>query len=198
VEQIPSVWTRDSATILFERLKGGSYSLWSVDIRTGRQAPLFEAQSPTPLTPALTQDNKWLAYHTRDVLNGGVRDTVWIRPFPITPDRYEVSSEGTSHHPLWIAGGRELLFVIGAGQIVTREIRMSGTLEVGKSLTTAFTAPTQPPASLRPFDLLPDGHLVSDAEQASRSQGVAGVAALTSIDIVQNWFEELKARVPTK
>jgi hypothetical protein len=65
-------------------------------------------------------------------------------------------------------------------------------IEVGKSRVPALTVPTLPPASFRPFDLLPNGHIVSNAEQAFRLTGAAGAASLAGIDVVQNWFEEVK------
>jgi hypothetical protein len=60
--------------------------------------------------------------------------------------------------------------------------------------------PTAPPAAdARTFDRLPDGRFISSADPLLRPSGGYGVAgAPTEIDVVLNWFEALKARVPTK
>jgi Tol biopolymer transport system component len=194
IEQIPAVWAPDGASILFEQVKDGRYSLWSADVKSGKQVPLIERQSQAPLTPAFSPNGKWLAYHTRDISNGSARDTVWVRPFPVTTDAWEVSSEGSSHHPVWLAND-ELLMVVGAGQIVVRGIKTLSGVEVGKSRVLALTVPTSPPATFRSFDLLPNGHIVSNAEQGLRPSGAAGAASLAGIDVVQNWFEEVKQKV---
>jgi hypothetical protein len=48
-----------------------------------------------------------------------------------------------------------------------------------------------PPANPRPYDILPDGRIVSvDAAN------LAGDQASAQIQVVLNWFEELKAKLP--
>ncbi len=60
----------------------------------------------------------------------------------------------------------------------------------------AFSFQMAAPAFERPYDISRDGqHFVGliDAAQAQ-----AGAPAAEQIQVVLNWFEELKARVPTK
>jgi hypothetical protein len=148
---VPSAWTRDGR-LLFEVLKDGHYTVSALTLRTGRISPLFTDSSPSPLTPTLSPDGKWLAYHTQDPGDARAatprprRDSVWIRPFPITTDVFEVSSEGTSHHPLWLDGGRRLLYIIGAGQVVARDIGLASSPELGPARQLSSLAmSTQPP-----------------------------------------------------
>jgi hypothetical protein len=49
------------------------------------------------------------------------------------------------------------------------------------------------PASPRPFDSLPDGRLIGVAVPGLNQTG-SGPA---QIQVILNWFEELKVRVPT-
>ena len=95
-EHIPSVWIDKGRTLLYEVVKGGRYSLWLADLSTRKQSVIIDAQSVAAMTPTLSHDGKWLAYHTRLPIggsgsgglrdNGGLRDTVWVRPYPLNAD----------------------------------------------------------------------------------------------------------------
>jgi hypothetical protein len=51
------------------------------------------------------------------------------------------------------------------------------------------------PIAPRPFDMHPDGSIIGTVE----SQGTSSAAlAAPRIEVVLNWFEELKARVPSR
>src|SRR4029077_15202367 len=134
-------------------------------------------------------DGKWLAYHTQEVVSSddhtlrGARDTVWARPFPFTNDVYPVAAEGTSHHPVWSRDGHELIYVIGAGQIVARDITLTPTFNVGPARPLdSVLMPTQPPGALaRNFDTLVGGRFISDGDPLLRPEGASGTARTTEI-----------------
>ena len=166
------------------------------------------APSSLLTTGVFSPDGKWVAYHRQegastDYYARGVSDGIWIEPFPPNGDSHQVAPEGTSHHPLWSFDGREMIYVSGPGLISAREITLKGAFSVGKPRMLdglAGLMPTAPPtADARTFDRLPDGRFISSADPLLRPSGGYGIAgAPTEIDVVLNWFEELKARVPTK
>jgi Tol biopolymer transport system component len=193
---VPAAWTRDN-DLLFEVSTEGRYSVQVLSLRTRRTSPLLAESSLAPFTPTLSPDGRWLAYHRQDTVDAATtqrprRDSVWIRPYPITRDVFEVSSEGTSHHPLWLDGGRRLLYIIGAGQVVARDITLASSPQLGPARPlNSLVMPTQPPGEeARTFDVLGDGRLLSIAN----ASGVPGVAATATIEVVQNWFAELRAK----
>ena len=92
---------------------------------------------------------------------------------------------------MWSPDGTELFFVPGPSQFRVVSIRTEP--EFG------FTAPVPvpryfglaPPANARPYDILPDKRFVSvDAANLVEDQQVP------QFQIVLNWFEELRQKVP--
>jgi Tol biopolymer transport system component len=198
VEHVPMAWAPDK-TLVFEVVKSPRWSLWTLSLPSGTTRQLIPDDSASPMTPVFSPDGKWLAYHTQAFTASSRRDTVWIRRFPIDENRWEVSSEGSSHHPLWINSGRQLLYIVGAGQWIVRDLISGATpsFAPARSLP-SLIAPTAPSTvETRTFDLLSDGRIAADTGNAVVAAG--SVAAITqTIEVVEHWFEELKARVPTK
>ena len=54
---------------------------------------------------------------------------------------------------------------------------------------------TADPANPRPYDIARDGRIVA---VGTASQNQNGASAPAQIHVVLNWFDELKARVPTR
>ena len=98
--------------------------------------------------------------------------------------------------PLWSRDGKELFFVPAPGQLHGRQ-REDGTKlhfhESGRMSLEDSGCPILP--TPRTFDMpMPDGRIVG-VGPPGQSQGGSGPA---QIHVVLNWFEELKARAPTK
>ena len=141
--------------------------------------------------PALSPDGRWLAY----VSNETGTALIYVKPFPnVDDDPWNVSLDfGVS--PVWSPDGRELFYRgptdLMVAQIETEPTFSSGTPEPLFSVPGMFGGPV----AGRRFDIAPDG----DRFIVRR----VGVATQTSDDdpfngliFVENWFEELKARVP--
>jgi hypothetical protein len=111
----------------------------------------------------------------------------FVEPFPPTGTKYQVARGG---RPLWTPSGTQLYFIPGPGRLAVTRVT---TARDGFT----FTAPQDvrrrfglaPPGSPRTFDFLPDGRLVGINTPAED-----GAASATAVHVVQNWFEELKAK----
>jgi hypothetical protein len=207
-EHVPAAASPDGRALLLDVLKDRKFTLTTLSLPDGTLTAFGVLPSFTPTTGVFSPDGKWVAYHRQegastDYYARGVSDGIWIEPFPPNGDSHQVAPEGTSHHPLWSFDGREMIYVSGPGLISAREITLKGAFSVGKPRMLdglAGLMPTAPPtADARTFDRLPDGRFISSADPLLRPSGGYGIAgAPTEIDVVLNWFEELKQRAPTK
>lgn len=138
---------------------------------------------------ALSPDGRWLAYES----NASGRREIYVQPFPNIEDgRWQVSTRG-GERPLWAHDGRELFYVedekimaveIGTGPSFSMgetTVAVAGDYYLGDELVVAHT-----------YDVSRDGRRFLMIKEDPR-----GRAAARQIQVVFNWFEELKARVPT-
>ena len=146
--------------------------------------------------PALSPDGRWLAYLSDEA--GEPR--IYVKPFPNVDDgRWNVSL-GNGRFPVWSPDGRELFYTSPAAmmvaQIETDPTFSSGTPEPLFSLS-GRTGGEQMVGSLlggRRFDLAPDGDRFIIRTSGAPEQ--TDDDAPNGLIFVENWFEELKERVP--
>src|SRR5262249_39690020 len=117
----------------------------------------------------------------------------FVEPFPATGAKYRVSG---FIHPFWSPDGTEL-FSIPRGRFATTTITTKPSF--------AFSTPIESsgggfiergPASPRNTDIMRDGKRFVGIVAADQQQ--SGTDAGLRIQVVEHWFEELKARVPSR
>ena len=102
--------------------------------------------------------------------------------------RWQVSTAG-GVQPLWARNGRELFYAEQSGRIMTVAVRPDGSFGTPQEL---FDWPTiSIPGFGRTFDVTPDGKRFLMVKEADEAQ-----AGASDINIVVNWIEELKQRLP--
>ena len=147
-------------------------------------------------TPAFSRDGRWVAYTA--IANG--LSVVFVQPYPVTGAKYQVSKEPDSHHPVWSRDGNELIYLNGDVQLTSVSVTSQQSFAFGNPVrvtTASEGALTDLPFNPRNYDITPDGKgfiRVVDAEAAKRS----GPPPNPILNVVLNWFEELKQRVPSK
>jgi hypothetical protein len=136
--------------------------------------------------PRFSPDGRWLAY----VSNESGHNEIYVQPYPGPDGKWQISTEG-GREPVWNRNGRELFYRSG-DKMMAVEITTQPNFIVGKPrmLFEGRYRPT--PATSPNYDVSPDGQrflMLKPVEQAQ--------SAPTQINVVLNWFEELKRRVPT-
>jgi hypothetical protein len=142
--------------------------------------------------PAISPDGRWLAY----VSDESGRAEVYVRPFPALDRGLWPISTGGGTEPRWAPNGRELFFTIRSGGWMAPGVLMSVPVQavstfVAGQPTEVLKIPAQ--ASLA-YDVARDGRFLFHVQRAVLS---GEETPRREIIVVQNWFEELKARVPT-
>ncbi len=127
----------------------------------------------------ISPDGEWVAY--RSDVSG--RDEIYLLPFPGPGDPYPVSSGGGTD-PRWSRDGSELFYRSGE-RIIVVSVRTSPSLETGVP-EELFPADYDFTESMN-WDVGPDGRFVFVK---------AGTATDRQFELVVNFFEELKERVP--
>jgi eukaryotic-like serine/threonine-protein kinase len=134
-----------------------------------------------------------LAYQT----NEAGQWQVVVCAFPnVEAGRWQVSADGGSQ-PLWSRDGRELFYIAPGGGIMR--------VQMEHSSSWTFSAPTKLVSGPYSWSLRGFGGRVYDVSRQGDRFLVLKPApnsqpqnAPDTIVVVQNWFEELKARMPTE
>jgi serine/threonine-protein kinase len=181
-------WSGDGQLLaFFENNPTSLRDIWVLRL-SDRKAQPFLQTAFNEGAPSFSPDGRWLAY----VSNESGRPEIYVQPYPGPGGKWQISTEGGTE-PLWNRNGRELFYRSGnkmmAVQMTTQPSFSAGRptlLFQGEYGTSEF------PATGVAYDVSPDGQrflMVKETEQST---------AGTQINVVLNWFEELKRRVPTR
>jgi eukaryotic-like serine/threonine-protein kinase len=137
--------------------------------------------------PQISPNGRWMAYVSSE--SGGQVD-VYVRPFPeVDKGKWQVSTGGGGN-PLWSHDGRELFYGSG-NSVIGVDVQTEPTFKTGKPkllFQGAYSA----------WDLSPDGKRFLMIKPPASTPAAPTAAGPQKINIVLNWFEELKQRVPVK
>ncbi len=130
-------------------------------------------------------DGRWLAY----VSNESGQNEIYVRPFPGPGEKMQISTDGGAE-PVWPRNAHQLFFRNGDGMFAV-DVKLTPTFSAG------------PPHRLfegaydkgywgvfRMYDVTADGR------RFLMQKGVGDTSKSAPINIVVNWFEELRRRVP--
>jgi Tol biopolymer transport system component len=184
-QQNPVSWGLDGQAVAYMELgPAGGYDIWALRL-TDRKAQPFLQTSFYKGAPQFSPDERWLAY----VSDESGRFEIYVQPYPGLGGKYQISTEGGTE-PVWNPNGRELFFRSGAKMMVV-DITSQPGFSAGKPRM-LFEGPyLSLQATIPSYDISPIGRRFLMLKASEQSQ------AITQIDIVQNWFEELKQKVPT-
>ena len=123
-----------------------------------------------------------------------MKDEVYVRPFPdVSKGKWQVSTSGGSC-PLWSPDGRELFYVSRDYSVMAVAVETKPTLSFGTpKVLFKNTNFNLSQGEGYQWDIHPDGKRFLMMKQPGATPSTAGGF---KINIVLNWFEELKKRVP--
>jgi hypothetical protein len=125
------------------------------------------------------------------------RNEIYVRSFPeVDKGKWQVSTNGGSG-ARWSANGRELFYLSIENSVMAIEVKTQPTFSLGVPSTlfkSIYSGQTN--TSGTPWDISPDGKRLLMMKEPGSVASTAG--GQRKINIVLNWFEELKQRVPVK
>jgi Tol biopolymer transport system component len=140
------------------------------------------------VSPKLSPDGRWLLYSSQE----SGKAEVYVRPFPdVNAGRWPISVGGGSQ-PLWAKNGREIFYVSPDNVMMAAVVTTQEGFQVGERKA-LFEIPSGFVLSAvsTPYDVSPDGQrfiMVRDIPSATPAVGAP-------IILVENWFEELRAKI---
>jgi Tol biopolymer transport system component len=182
---VPISWSPDGQLLAFVEVHPNTgWDIWVLQM-TDRKAQPFLRAPFNESVPRFSPDGRWLAY----ISNESGRYEVYVQPYPGPGGKWLISTEGGTE-PAWNSSGRELFYRSG-DKMMAVDIATHPSFTAGKPRV-LFQGRYEPTPGTTPnYDVSPDGQrflmLKPDEQEGS---------APTQINVVLNWFEELKRRVP--
>ncbi len=200
----PNSWSPDGQLLAFDNASSSTgWDIWVLrmgdpSLRSG-QAPSAgsgqvrrdEPFLQTPFREGAAQfspDGRWLAYASDE----SGRFEIYVQPYPGPGGKWQISTEGGAE-PLWNPNGRELFYRSG-NKMMAVEITTQPSFSAGKPKV-LFAGQYQSSPSPVPnanYDVSPDGQRFLMLKPGGQDQ------TATQINVVLNWFEELKQKVSNR
>jgi Tol biopolymer transport system component len=190
----PSSWSRDGQLLAFSEITPATGNdIWVLrmsDPSAGsgqvRKAQPFLRTPFNEGAPRFSPDGRWLAYPSDE----SGRYEIYVQPYPGPGGKWQISTEGGTE-PVWNPNGRELFYRNG-DKMIAVDIATQPGFTVGKPRM-LFAGPYVPTVTMFPnYDMSPDGQRFLMLKPSESTE-----TAPTQINVVLNWFEELKQKVPT-
>jgi eukaryotic-like serine/threonine-protein kinase len=180
---IPGSFSPDGQVLAFVEMNPG-YEVHTLPLTDGNPKPFIRSPS-NGTAPRFSPDGHFIAYASDE----SGRFEIYVRPYPGPGGKWQISTEGGTE-PVWNPKGRELFYRSGT-KMVAVEVTTQGTFSADRPKL-LFEAPYVPsPRSFQDYDVSPDGQRFLMLKTNEQTQ------APDQINVVLNWFEELKQKVPT-
>jgi len=191
----PWSWSNNGKTLVtLESIDLTSWDIGSMSMEGDHKWEPLPQEKYNGLQPEFSPDGRWMAYTSDE----SGRFEIYVRPFPdVNKGRWQISTAG-GDTALWSPNGRELFYRNGDA-VMAVAIGTEPTFKANKP-ETLFRG-TYASSSLQethPWDISRDGKRFLMMKEAASTGNPAAAETPRKINIVLNWFEELKQRVPLK
>ena len=193
--QAAASWLPDGTTLAFVEQNQNGSDIWVLPLSGDRRPRAIIQTRFNEAYPEFSPDGRWLAYASDE----SGRSEVYVQPYPGPGPRQQVSTDGGTA-PAWARDARELFFTdtqsVGGQATPTRmmvvPVAFGPTFSAGAPRM-LFQGRYGATSTIRPYDVTADGRRFLMVQQKERP-----AVSASEMILVQNWVEELKARVPTK
>jgi Tol biopolymer transport system component len=182
---VPMSWSPDGQLLAFMEVNPATQrDIWVLRMGNHKAEPFLRTKFDESV-PRFSPDGHWLAY----ISNESGRYEIYVQAYPGPGGKWQISTEGGTE-PAWNRNGRELFYRNG-DKMMAVDIVTQPSFAAGKPRM-LFAGPYElSPATSPNYDVSADGQRFLMLKPAEASE-----TAPTQINVVLNWFEELKRRVP--
>jgi serine/threonine protein kinase/Tol biopolymer transport system component len=183
---LPFSWADDGKTLVFMEWTPGKYDIGALSMEGDHEMKPLLQEKYNEVGPQISPDGRWMAYASDE----SGQYNVYVRPFPEVDKRKWPVSTNSGYNPIWSRDGRELFYF-------SNDAVMAVAVTKDRDFNPGRPEILFPTSAIREYwDISPDGKRFLMIEAAKSTGAAAGTQA--EINIVLNWFEELKEQVPTK
>jgi len=162
------------------------WSIWTLSLKD-RKPHLFDQPKGRETAPRFSPDGHWIAYDSDET----GRHEIFVRPYPGPGAPSPISTDGGTE-PVWNPNRGELeLFYRNGNKMMAVEIKTQPAFLASKPRVLFERAYVLTPRSFPDYDVSPDGQRFLMLKATEQSQ------VPEQINVVLNWFEDLKRRVPS-
>ena len=178
---------------MFSSSVGTDVTLRILSLDSGRVAPFGDVRLARPVGARFSPDGRWVVYSRAD---RDMPSAVFVEPFPPTGVRYQLPVQGRgeaggAHKPVWSRDGRELFYVPRLGGFESAPVTAQPVFAFGPAVVVPRPFSPGAPNYRALYDVLPQRGFVG----LNPVGDTAPIYSAPTIQIVLNWFEEVKARV---
>jgi serine/threonine protein kinase/Tol biopolymer transport system component len=177
-------WSSDGQVLAFEEVNPTTNrDVWIFSLRNRKAQPFLHTEF-NETAPEFSPDGRWLAYASDE----SGRYEIYVQPYPGPGGKWQISTEGGTE-PRWAHDGE--IFYRSGDKMMAVQTTLTPSFSADKPnvLFEGRYVPTL--ATKANYDVTPDGKRFLMLKASEQD------VSTTQINVVLNWFEELKQKVPT-
>jgi Tol biopolymer transport system component len=193
--QVPESIDPSGKVLAFADSQDGGTSIWMRQLEGDAKPTRFSQQTnanAVEVQSAFSADGRFVAYLSTELGT----PHVFVRAYPgTTGAKYQITMEAAGF-PVWSPDGKQLFYETDAAdpKLNSVDVRTNPTFSFANPTVLPFSGTLHPVPGNRNYDISPDGkHFVFvvpvDAQSGTKP-------SRPQINVVLNWVEELKRRVP--
>ena len=191
---VSTSFTPDGSHLIYNEYTTGDTDIYSMSMNEDRiEQPLLVTEFAESLA-AISPNGRWIAYQANET----GREEIYVRPFPdVGGGKWQISTEG-GFEPYWRGDGKELFYRRGTNPVTIMAVPVKTdshfqaeipvTLFSGDYLTFTYTRLS--------YGVTADGQRFYMLKRSMEESSDNILSQLTSLVVVENWFEELKRLAP--
>jgi Tol biopolymer transport system component len=179
-------------TLLFEvRHAQGDSDIWMLPLEGDRKPKPYLVQPRFQSHAVVSPNGRWVAYMSNESEVGFPQ--IFVQSYPVPGSKYQITTAGGGE-PAWSKDGKQLIYWYNS-RLFAVDVHTDSAFSFGKPSPFPIDGVVQQIGAPRNYDILPDGRFIvvlsASATDSTQRQP-------PQIDVVLNWLEELKQRVPVK